>query len=304
MSISAIYDAHRPTIWGLCYRMTGCSADADDLVQATFTRAIERPPKDTESPWRPWLVKVAMNLARDLLRKRRRESYAGPWLPSPIEASSDAITASEDIEGRYGLLESATFAFLLAVEALTPQQRAVLLLRDVFGYAGRETAEALGITLSNTRTTLHRARRQMKAYDVDRCVPTPELEARTAEALSRFMACLTAQDVKGIETLLAADVLALNDSDGQYLSARNPLVGVRRVSRFYLSLTRKSLDKLGTTRVALRTLNGLPALVVHSPDMPPRQARRFVLCPRINDEGRLTAVHVVLADRKLTALRF
>ena len=143
-------------------------------------RALERPPARTDEPWRPWLVRVAMNLARDLLRRRRRSPYRGTWLPSPIETGADDAPPAYEIpaesgsptEGRYELLESVSFAFLLALEALTPSQRAVLLLRDVFDYSVRETADALGMSEANVKVTHHRARRAMAAYDRDRCVPT------------------------------------------------------------------------------------------------------------------------------------
>ena len=131
-----IFRAHERFIWGLCYRMAGNAADADDLAQETFVRAWERPPARTDEPWRPWLVRVAMNLSRDLLRRRKRRGYEGPWLPSPIETGDEFTPPSYepvDEEGnpaaRYDMLESASFAFLLALEALTPAQRAVLLLR-------------------------------------------------------------------------------------------------------------------------------------------------------------------------------
>src|SRR5262249_26675181 len=109
--------------------MTACAADADDLVQDTFARALARPPADPGAPWRPWLVPVALNLGRDLLRHRRRRRYVGPWLPSPIETGDQESPASYEpavtdahgevltTEGRYDLLESVSFAFLLALEA-------------------------------------------------------------------------------------------------------------------------------------------------------------------------------------------
>jgi RNA polymerase sigma-70 factor (ECF subfamily) len=162
LTVDAAFQEHRGLLWHLCYRMTGIAADADDLVQETFLRAIERPPPRTDMALRPWLVRVALNLARDLLRRRRRRrEYTGPWLPSPIETGEPGADAADDrvlpafepslpglgsTEGRYDLVESVTFAFLLALEALTPQQRAVLLLRDVFDYSVRETAEALAVS--------------------------------------------------------------------------------------------------------------------------------------------------------------
>jgi RNA polymerase sigma-70 factor (ECF subfamily) len=128
MTISAqTYDEDKRFLWGLCYRMTGSAADADDLVQDTFVRALEKPPADMNAPLRPWLVKVALNLSRDQLRKRRRREYLGPWLPSPVLTEGDSpleieegATSEMSPVARYDLLESVTLAFLLALEALTP----------------------------------------------------------------------------------------------------------------------------------------------------------------------------------------
>src|SRR5262249_9608157 len=149
--------------------------DADDLVQETMLRAIEKPPPDSNE-MRPWLVRVAMNLARDHLRRRKRRAYVGPWLPSPVDDDALEIPVeAAGAEGRYDLLESASLAFLLALEALSPKQRAVLLLIDVFDYSVRETAEALGLSESNVKTTHHRARRALEGYDGARVRPTRDL---------------------------------------------------------------------------------------------------------------------------------
>src|SRR4051812_24004854 len=135
MAIAAeLYGENRGFLWGLCYRMTGNAADAEEVVQETFVKMLEKPPRDTENPLRPWLVRVAMNLCRDLLRRRRRAPYTGPWLPPPAPTEdlatnprSEPKTALEDSPAaRYDTLESVSVAFLLALEALTPAQRAVL----------------------------------------------------------------------------------------------------------------------------------------------------------------------------------
>ena len=179
-SYAEALETDRRLLWGLCYRMTGNAADADDLVQETFVRAIEKPPRRANEPLRPWLVRVAMNLSRDLLRRRKRRGYVGPWLPSPVPtdeespASYEPLAPSENSPAaRYDLMESVSFAFLLALEALTPSGRAVLLLRDVFDYSTSETAEALDITESYVKVLLLRARRKMREYDKSRAAPSP-----------------------------------------------------------------------------------------------------------------------------------
>ncbi|HKX28697.1 MAG TPA: sigma-70 family RNA polymerase sigma factor, partial [Blastocatellia bacterium] len=188
------FKEHERFLWGLCYRLTGNAADADDLVQETFIRALKSPPARTDEPWRPWLVRVAINLGRDLLRQRKRRGYDGPWLPSPIEAGAEALESEVgpsdergDPAARYDLLESVSFAFLLALEALTPTHRAVLLLRDVFDYSVKESASALEITEQNVKTTLHRARRIMLNYDKSRPLPDQALSEQSRQVMERFM---------------------------------------------------------------------------------------------------------------------
>src|SRR5262245_49250501 len=274
-----IFRAHERFIWGLCYRMTGNAADADDLAQETFVRAWERPPARTDEPWRPWLVSVAMNLSRDLLRRRKRRRYEGPWLPSPIETGDEFTPPSYepvDDEGnpaaRYDMLESVSFAFLLALEALTPRQRAVLLLRDVFDYSVREAAEALGMSEPAIKTTLHRARRAMRDYDRNRTIPTRERKERTRQVLAQLMTGLLSNDREAIEALLADDVLALSDGGGEFYAARVPVIGRRRVALFFTNVTSR---RHAEATFEVRDINGLPAVLVEFGTAPPRIARRL-----------------------------
>jgi RNA polymerase sigma-70 factor (ECF subfamily) len=304
-ALASAFDSERRFLWGLGYRLTGCAADADDLVQETFVRAMQRPPERMDEPLRPWLVRVALNLGRGLLRRRRRRGYAGPWLPSPIETAEEEPPAHEpsdprlDVEGSYELMESVSFAFLLALEALTPTQRAVLLLRDVFDYTVREASEALDMTEPNVKTTHHRARRAMRDYDRRRSFPTRERQARTRAALESFLAGLIERDVGAIEKVLAADVRSIHDGGGEYVAARRPVIGRDKVTRLYLGLA--PLRTLASIEV--RMLNGLPAFVIEFADRHPRQADRVVTRCEVDDEGRISAIHTILASRKLTAVR-
>jgi RNA polymerase sigma-70 factor, ECF subfamily len=301
------FQAHRHFLWGLCYRMTGSAADADDLVQETFVRAIERPPADLRDGWRPWLSRVATNLAIDALRRRKRREYIGPWLPAPLDTGDEASPPAHEIastdlstEHRYDLIESVSVAFLLALEHLTPRQRAVLILRDVFDYTVQETAKALDLTQSNVKVTHHRARQAMKGYNDTRRRPTREHQARTAERLRQFLECLQNQDVAGVEAMLAKDARALNDGAGEFYAARQPILGRKNVARLYLGLAAKGPQP---DRLAFRMLNGLPALVVES-SVPPGFAPRFILQVEVGGEGAIEAVHTVLATRKLLAVPF
>lgn len=301
-----LFQAHERFLWGLCYRMTGNAADADDLVQETFVRALKHPPARTDEPWRPWLVRVAVNLSRDLLRRRKRQSYEGPWLPAPIETGDEAALPSfEPVDehgnpaAHYDLLESVSFAFLLALEALTPAQRAVLLLRDVFDYSVKETAAALDMSAPNVKTTHHRARRAMQDYERARQLPTRSLQEQTRSVLTRFLNCLLNHDVAGAEALLAADARQLSDGGGEFFAARVPISGRAKVLLFNQRLIEQ---KPAGTRFSWHMLNGLPALVTDLPPLGPKYAPRTVLFGELNDAGLIKELRVVLATRKLTAL--
>jgi RNA polymerase sigma-70 factor (ECF subfamily) len=307
VALTGAFAADRTFLWGLCYRMTGCAADADDIVQEAFTRALERPPARTSDPWRPWLVRVAMNLARDLLRRRRRRRYVGPWLPSPIETGDDAavpaveprLASGDTTAGRYDVLESVSYAFLIALEALTPQQRAVLLLREVFDYDVRETAAALGISASSTKVTHHRARARMAAYDRRRCLPTRAVQARTRHALEQLMAALIGGDPRAAERMLAAGVRALSDGGGEFHAARVPVVGPARVARFYTNIATRGA---AGAHAEIRMVNGLPALVSTLPAPNQRYPSLVVTGITLDAEGRVERVYSVLATKKLTAM--
>jgi RNA polymerase sigma-70 factor (ECF subfamily) len=301
------FEAHRRFLWGLCYRMTGSAADAEDLVQETFVRALERRPSGGPAGWRPWLAKVAANLSIDALRRRRRRDYVGPWLPAPVDTGDEASPPAHEIasgeqstEHRYDLMESVSMAFLLALDRLTPRQRAVLLLRDVFDYTVQETAAALDLTQANVKVTHHRARLAMRDYEGARARPTREHQAQTSAKLREFLRHLQNQDVAAVEAMLAADVRLLSDGGGEFAAALNPIVGRDKVARLLLTSAAKLTP--GAT-FDFRMLNGSPAVLVASP-APPGQAPRFVTRIDLGRDGTIREIHAILATRKLSAVRF
>ncbi|HEY8040590.1 MAG TPA: sigma-70 family RNA polymerase sigma factor [Polyangiaceae bacterium] len=306
-SVADAFRAHERHLWGLAYRMTGSAADADDVVQETFARAIERPPARLDAPLRPWLAHVALNVARDALRRRKRRRYVGPWLPAPVETADldppdleQQPDAASGAEARYDLRESASYAFLVALEALSPQQRAVLLLRDVLDYTVRETAGALAVSEGNVKTTHHRARRAMRAYDRTRLVPSTQLGEATRAALERFLVAIVGHDAAAAQACLAEAVRAVSDGGGEYLAALRPVRGRDRVARFLVGLQKK-VHRGG--RFALRSLNGLPALVAEYEEPVDRWAPRVVIRCEVDATGMIREVHVVVASAKLTGVR-
>jgi RNA polymerase sigma-70 factor (ECF subfamily) len=301
---AALFRAHGRKLWALAYRLTGSAEDAEDVVQETFARLLAQPPRAADT-LPAWLARVAANLGIDALRRRRRRGYTGAWLPQPIEGDellAEPAAAPPGAEARYGLLESATFAFLIALEALGPRARAMLLLRDVFDYSAAEAAEVLGTTPGNARVLHLRARRAMQAYDRARCVPTPELYERHKQALERLLGCLLAEDATALEGLLAESVRTETDAGGAYTALAAPMEGRARVARFYVRAARSRRD--GGPRTRLARVNGLPALVIALARPVRRQAPCSVLRCDLGDDGRIVRIHSVLAPRKLGRVDF
>ena len=306
MTISAqTFNEHKRVLWGMCYRMTGSATDAEDIVQDTFVKALERPPADMDAPIRPWLVKVAMNLSRDHLRRRRRREYVGPWLPSPVltdgdEQSENHPASAEDSPGvRYDLMESVTLAFLLALEALTPAQRAVLLLRDVFDYSTTETAEALVMSEANIKVTLHRARRIMGSYEKNRVSNFSRRVDEVRDTLQRFLSRLAAGDVHGLKEMLAADVVLVTDGGGEINALADPVYGSEKVLRLIVKLYEANRD---VTSTSVKNVNGEPAILVERSQMRPGHASFFTMHCELDEDSRMRRLHFVFAPSKLTAL--
>jgi RNA polymerase sigma-70 factor (ECF subfamily) len=287
VAIEADFRANERLLWGLGYRMTGTATDADELVQETFLRAVEAPPPDDGRPLRPWLVRVCTNLARDRLRRRRR---AAVWLPEPVP--TETVAPKDGPDARYSLRESATFGFLVALEALTPTQRAVLLLRDVFEQSPEEVAEALGSSPGAVRVAHHKARRALAAYDAARHEPDP---GATMEVFAAFFGALAAGDAAVAVQMLAPEVVLRSDGGGVYQAAKVPVFGPEKVVKFLLAVSERPLE----WRVEVRDYNGGPALVMEAAFDRGRLAPRAVVTATLDRQGRIRELHWLLAPDRL-----
>jgi RNA polymerase sigma-70 factor (ECF subfamily) len=290
-------EQHRPALWRVAYRLTGSNADAADVVQETFARALSAPEVAKDDGLRRWLIRVATNVAIDMLRRRRRMRYRGEWLPTPVELP-EAVDDRSDPAVRYGTRESLSFAFLIALEALTPRQRAVLLLRDALGYSARETGAILAMSEGNARVTHLRARRVMRSYEASRPPPVGDQPARTRAALLELLRCLDRDDGAALERILAAEVRVTTDGGGEFNALKGSLRGRARVARFLLRVARRR------TLIAVeeRVLNGLPGLVLRMTGGPPPAAPRAALLIHLDGDGHVAEVAWVLATRKLAGL--
>lgn len=296
------FSDHREHLWGLCYRITGDAAESEDLVQETFCRFVERPPADTSRPLRPWLATVATRLAIDALRRRKRRAYPGSWLPSPLltdgptqGSSPEESSPDDEVEHRYDLAESLTMAFLVALEALAPRQRAALVLRDVLGYSGTEVAEQLGTTPENVRVMLHRSRRALQPYAQDRCRPSAELAERARQACATMVGALMQRDLDKLQACLHEDAIFVSDSGGRFKSSTKVVRGQDRVARLLLGLGKH--NEASSIREVF--VNGVPGLCFEVATTDPRIAPVVLLQADTDDHGRLTVIRLLLNPDKL-----
>jgi RNA polymerase sigma-70 factor (ECF subfamily) len=285
-------------MFAIAYRMLGSVGDAEDIVQEAFLRYHQAVSRGTtvESP-KAFLATVTTRLSIDSLRsaRARRESYLGPWLPEPLLASpaaaaDPAVAAAIEADPARQAAEadSLSMAFLLLLERLNPVERAVFLLRDVFGYEYGEVAGIVGKSESNCRQLAVRARRHVSENK-----PRFEVSRSRREALARrFFDALGGGDLDGLAGVLADDVVVFGDGGGTSPSWPRPIAGVERVSRLLVGLARQIGE--GGARLAQVPVNGQPGAVV----LDSGGAVVSVLCLEIA-AGRVQTIRSVINPAKL-----
>jgi RNA polymerase sigma-70 factor (ECF subfamily) len=252
------FESLRPLMFSIAYRMLGSVSEAEDMVQEAFLRyqgALDKG-EDIESP-KAYLSAVVTRLAIDQLRSARvrRERYVGQWLPEPLVTDEEADPAAQAEQA-----DSLSMAFLLLLERLTPLERAVFLLHDVFAYGYDEIAAIVGKSEANCRQLASRARRHVESEK-----PRFEASRRERDALAeRFFAAVSEGDVNGLVEMLAADVVVYGDGGGKAPQWGRPIVGADRVSRLFVTLGRQ-MAELGVT-AELHQVNGQPGAVVLDAD--------------------------------------
>jgi RNA polymerase sigma-70 factor (TIGR02957 family) len=254
-----LLDELRPVAFAIAYRMLGSVAEAEDVVQESLLRvhrALEAGER-IASP-RAYVATVATRLAIDELRsaRARRETYVGEWLPEPLVAR-----AADDPARQAETADSLSLAFLVLLESLTPEQRAVFLLRDVFDYGYDEIAAIVGKTEDNVRQLAARARRHLEER-------RPRFEASRAqreELARRFFAAVQEGDVGSLEALLAHDVVLRGDGGGKVPALARALHGRSRVARTLLAWGRQAA-RIGRVTVRQVDVNGQPGALLIDPD--------------------------------------
>ncbi|MEU1225632.1 RNA polymerase sigma-70 factor [Streptomyces sp. NPDC005828] len=277
--VTEAFVAHRRLLFTVAYEMLGSAADAEDVLQETWLRWVGVDP-GTVRDQRAYLVRITTRQALTHLRTlgRRKESYLGPWLPEPLLTTPDV---AEDAE----LADSVSMAMLLVLETLTPTERAVFVLREVFDLGYDEIAEAVGKTPAAVRQIAHRARAHVAARR-PRGVASAAETRRTVDAFRR---AVETGDLRRLLDVLAPDVVLLTDGGGVVRAALAPVVGADEVVRV--------LGRIAAVAVLEPAgINGDPALIVRLDG-----EIDTVLAMRV-DDGLITGLYAVRNPEKLSYL--
>lgn len=282
----ATFDQHRGLLFSIAYRMLGSVADAEDMLQETFIRWEQASEEDIRSP-RAFLVTIISRLCITHLQSARvqREEYVGQWLPEPL-----VTNPGHDPVQVLHVDESLSMAFLVLLERLTPVERAVFLLREVFEYDYSDIAAVLELSEVNCRQVLRRARQHVNAM-------RPRFEASSQkrnELLNRFLRAATNGDMEALLNLLAEDAVLHSDGGGNAIAAPNVIEGAEKVARGVVGALRKLVPKEVVRRQV--EINGGPGLVSYLEDQP------FSAVSLDTREGQIRAIYIVTNPRKLEHL--
>ena len=271
---AAVFDPLRPLLIRVAYRMLGSVADAEDVVQDAFLRWLDVDRDAVREP-EAFLRRVVMRLCLDQLKsaRRRRETYVGPWLPEPVvESAEDEV-------------DDVSLPLLMALERLSPLERAAFLLHDVFGLDFEEVAATIGREPATCRQLASRARAHVRADRPRYPVPTE----RGVEIAEAFFAASRDGEMERLRALLAADVTVYADGGGKVPAAREPLVGLDDVSRLFGSVFAASKPRL----LRYGIINGLPGFVtIGQGDILQTTALEI-------EDGRIVGIYVMRNPDKL-----
>jgi RNA polymerase sigma-70 factor (ECF subfamily) len=274
------FEAHRSSMLAIAYRMLGSAAEAEDVVQEAWLRW-QAAARESVRSERAFLSTVVTRLCLDRLKSARvsREQYVGPWLPEPIRTDSQVDP------------ESISLAFMVLLESLSPVERAVYLLHEVFGYSHAEVAEMVDKEEATCRQILHRAREHIHARR-PRFAPSKQAHERL---VTGFMSAVVSGDLAGLQRLLAEDVTSWSDGGGRVRGAAlNAVHGANAVARLFLGLVKKKAAAGITSELV--EVNGWPALVLRL------DGTVIDVITFETDGERIHAIRSVLNPEKLTRI--
>lgn len=251
------FTALRPLLFTIAYEILGSATEADDVLQDSYLRwaGVDLAQvRDTKAYLAQLVTRQALNTLRS--QARRREDYVGPWLPEPLllddtDASSDVVLA-----------ESVSMAMLVVLETLSPDERAVFVLREVFGFSHDEIASAVGKSTAAVRQMAHRAREHVHSR---RKRFEPVDAGKSEQITTQFLVAAATGDLDGLLAMLAPDVVFTSDSDGKVSAARRPVLGAEKVARLLIGLMSRAGSEY---RVELASYNSAPAAIVYRNERP------------------------------------
>ena len=277
------WEQHRALLFTIAYELLGSVVDAEDVVQETWLRWADVDHASVRDE-RAYLARIATRQALNRLRtlQRRRESYVGPWLPEPLLTAPDVV---EDVE----LTEAVSMAMLRVLDSLSPNERAVFVLREVFGFDYDEIAAAVDKSPAAVRQLASRSRNHVRARRPEP-VPAAEVDA----VVQRFLAAAAGGDLQALMDVLAPDVVLLTDGGGKVNAALRPIEGPEKVVRFLGGVVAKGAD--GDWVAGPTHLNGAPAVLV-------RFAGEVAVAVQLRiDGGRVSELYIVRNPDKLLRL--
>jgi len=278
------FERYRALLFSIAYRMTGSASDAEDLVQETYLRYQANASQEIVS-LKAYLSTIITRLALDYLKSARvtREQYIGTWLPEPILTAEDG---GADLERQ----EALSLAFLRLLETLSPPERAVFLLHEVFDYPFSEIGGMLEKSPANCRQIFHRARLALQDKRA-RFEPEPQ---RQRQLLFSFLSASQAGDMAALTSLLAQDAVSWSDGGGKVQSNPKPIYGQQAVARFWLSVARRAPRPLTVT---LAEINGSPAILFWD-----EGSLAVVISVTLSDVG-IQEIYALLNPEKLAYLQ-
>ncbi|MEV5507904.1 RNA polymerase sigma-70 factor [Streptomyces orinoci] len=284
-----VFHQHRRLLFSVAYRVLGSAADAEDAVQDAWLKWSAADRSQVADP-RAYLARIVSNLALERLRSARhqREVYAGPWLPEPILTTGDTAETVEDAE-------SVSMAMLVVLETLSPLERAVFVLKEVFDFSHAEIAEAVERSEAAVRQAAHRAREHVRArrprFTADR--------SRQREVTERFFTAALGGDLNALLELLSPDVTLWTDGGGKVRQAMRPVTGAATVAAWFAAIGTVTYQGVSPAemRAELTEINGGPGVVFSAPD-------RVIatLTFDFDATGRITTLHNVANPDKLQAI--
>ena len=245
-------ETYRPLLFSIAYRMTGSASEAEDLVQESFLHFLNTP-HGTIHSLKSFLTTIVVHVCLDYLKSARveREHYIGTWLPEPVLTTDSELWPEASLEQK----ESLSLAFLLLLETLTPPERAIYLLHEVFDYPFQEIAEIVGKSPAACRQILHRAHGRLAANQ-KRFAASPEVHAHLFQ---HFLLACQRGDLAALTELLAEESTSWADGGGKATAALRPVCGQGAVTRLLLGITRKLPSG---SSVSIEEVNSALALVV------------------------------------------